>query len=186
MNLLELPFTAVRLVFGLGAEVVSRARDVVEAVVPGLDGSRELDDDARFWPEDAGNGRDPVAEARVAVERDPVAEPEQAGAAAPDASPASAFEATVPPPRPAPPVEEHVDEEVVPVAEFAEPGAEDGAGAQLSVDEPWEGYDAMRVPEVRSRLTDADPALLAAVRLYESTHKGRRSVLDAVDRRLKG
>jgi hypothetical protein len=77
-----------------------------------------------------------------------------------------------------------VDEGVTPVAEFAEPGAEDGAGAEIHVDEPWEGYARMRAPEIQRALADAQPAALAAVRLYESAHRGRRSVLEAVDRRL--
>jgi hypothetical protein len=87
-------------------------------------------------------------------------------------------------PPPEPPEPDHVDEGVTPVAEFAEPGAEDGAGAEIDVDEPWDGYDAMRAPEIQRALAEASPAALGAVRLYESMHKGRRSVLDAVDRRL--
>jgi hypothetical protein len=89
-----------------------------------------------------------------------------------------------PAPPPRPPEAEHVDEGVTPVAEFAEPGAEDGAGAEIHVDEPWEGYSRMRAPEIQRELGDADVAALAAVRMYESTHRGRRSVLEAVDRRL--
>ena len=52
------------------------------------------------------------------------------------------------------------------------------------MDEPWEGYSRMRAPEIQRALADAEPAALGAVRLYESTHRGRRSVLEAVDRRL--
>jgi hypothetical protein len=89
-----------------------------------------------------------------------------------------------PAPPPPSPEAEHVDEGVTPVAEFAEPGAEDGAGAEIRVDEPWEGYSRMRAPEIQRELSEAEPAALAAVRLYESTHRGRRSVLEAVDRRL--
>jgi hypothetical protein len=89
-----------------------------------------------------------------------------------------------PAPPPPPPEAEHVDEGVTPVAEFAEPGAEDGAGAEIRVDEPWDGYSRMRAPEIQRELAEAEPAALAAVRLYESTHRGRRSVLEAIDRRL--
>src|SRR4051812_7197173 len=89
-----------------------------------------------------------------------------------------------PPEPPEPPEPDHVDEGITPVAEFAEPGAEDGAGPEIDVDEPWDGYDAMRAPEIQRALAEAAPAALGAVRLYESMHKGRRSVLDAVDRRL--
>jgi hypothetical protein len=89
-----------------------------------------------------------------------------------------------PAPPPPPPEAEHVDEGATPVAEFADPGAEDGAGAELHVDEPWDGYGRMRAPDIQRELAKAAPAALAAVRLYESTHRGRRSVLEAVDRRL--
>jgi hypothetical protein len=89
-----------------------------------------------------------------------------------------------PAPPPPPPEAEHVDEGVTPVAEFAEPGAEDGAGAEIHVDEPWEGYSRMRAPEIQRELADADPAVLGAVRLYESMHRGRRTVLETVDRSL--
>ncbi len=71
------------------------------------------------------------------------------------------------------------------VAEVADPGAEDGAGAELRVDEPWPGYARMRVREITDRLgAESDEAVLA-VRLYEVVHKNRRGVLDAVERELK-
>ena len=92
------------------------------------------------------------------------------------------------PPEPEPPPEAepvHVDTGVETVAEVAEPGAEDGAHAELSVEEPWEGYRRMNATEVQRALADAGPEALAAVRLYESTHRRRRSVLNAVDRRLR-
>ena len=71
------------------------------------------------------------------------------------------------------------------VAEVAEPGAEDGAGAELSVAEPWEGYATMRADEIVARLRDAPAAEAAAVELYEVTHKSRQSVLKAAERRLR-
>jgi hypothetical protein len=89
-----------------------------------------------------------------------------------------------PAPPPEPPVPDHVDEGVTPVAEFAEPGAEDGAGPEIEIAEPWAGYDRLTVAEVQRALSEASPAALAAARLYESSHKARRSVLEAIDRRL--
>jgi hypothetical protein len=73
------------------------------------------------------------------------------------------------PPPEAPPVREpvHVSEQPELVREFAEPGAEEGAGASITVVEPWNGYE------------------LAAVRLYESRHRSRQTVLAAVDRQLR-
>ena len=94
-----------------------------------------------------------------------------------------------PPPSPygAPVVEEpvHVSEEPELVRESAEPGAEDGAGAQLTVMEPWNGYARMNAREVIARARQAGPAELATVRLYESRHRSRQTVLAAVDRQLK-
>ncbi len=79
---------------------------------------------------------------------------------------------------------EHVDREAVVVAESADRGAEDGPGAQLHVDEPWDGYAEQTAKQVIAALADAGPATLAVVRLYESTHRGRSTVLGAVDKRL--
>jgi hypothetical protein len=71
------------------------------------------------------------------------------------------------------------------VAELADEGAAEGAGAELHVDEPWEGYASMRVTDIAGRLRGASSETLAAVRLYEQLHKGRRGVLTAVERELK-
>ena len=82
-------------------------------------------------------------------------------------------------------IPDHVDEEVVLVAEVAEEGAEDGPGPELNVDEPWDAYDEMTAPEIRDRLAAADPVVAAAVNLYETTHKSRRTVIEAAERALK-
>jgi hypothetical protein len=68
----------------------------------------------------------------------------------------------------------HVDvlEEVV-----AESGPERSPGAELRIDEPWAGYDAMELDEVLGRLGDASEAELAIVRLYERQHENRQAVL---------
>jgi hypothetical protein len=93
-----------------------------------------------------------------------------------------------PPPEPpsAPLVEQptHVSEEPELVEEFAEPGAEDGAGAQVTVDEPWEGYARLSAKDVIARVAVSSQAELAAVTLYESAHQARQTVLSAVERRL--
>src|SRR6185437_9967259 len=57
------------------------------------------------------------------------------------------------PAEPAPPP--HVSEEPELVAEFAEPGAEDEAGAEVEIAEPWEGYDQMKAGEIQQRLSDS-------------------------------
>lgn len=76
----------------------------------------------------------------------------------------------------------HVDSEVELVAESAERGAAEPPGAELRVDEPWEGYRRMKVAEIAARLDGQPAEVLAAVELYESAHRRRRGVLDAVRR----
>ena len=105
----------------------------------------------------------------------------------PTAAPASPSTAPPAPPPVAPPVPDEVktiDDAPVPVAEFGEEGAEEPAGAEVHVDQPWDGYDAMTVAQVRARLKDADQAALAAVVLYEELGKGRRSVISDAEKRL--
>ena len=83
-------------------------------------------------------------------------------------------------------IPDHVDEEVVLVAAVAEEGVEDGAGPELRIDPPWDGYDRMTAAEIRDRLTAATVELAAAVELYEAAGKARRTVLDAAGRALRG
>lgn len=80
---------------------------------------------------------------------------------------------------------DHVSEEPELVHEVAEPGAEDGVGAAVRVDEPWTGYAQMTAKQVIGRLADATPAELAAVQLYESIHRDRQTVRAAAERNLK-
>jgi hypothetical protein len=106
-------------------------------------------------------------------------------------------QATQAPPSPAPvldstppPVAEaiepaHVSEEPELVAELAEPGAEEGAGASVTVDEPWDGYALLKATDVVDRLARAGSAELAAIQLYESSHKQRETVLTAVTREFR-
>jgi hypothetical protein len=109
---------------------------------------------------------------------------------APDVE-AGSVAAAAPSPVDAPPavpdelIPDHVDEETVLVAEVAEEGAEDGAGPELHVDPPWDGYDRMTAADIRDRVAAATPVEAAAVELYESTHKARRTVLDAAERALR-
>lgn len=79
----------------------------------------------------------------------------------------------------------HVSEEPELIAESAEPGAEDGAGAELHVREPWVGYERMNADDVKDRLTGSTAAELAAIELYETEHKRRATVLEAVERELR-
>jgi hypothetical protein len=54
-------------------------------------------------------------------------------------------------------------------------------GAEIRVEEPWEGYRAMTAPDVVDRLRIADDATRAIVRLFESTHRKRKTILAATD-----
>lgn len=78
-----------------------------------------------------------------------------------------------------------IDDEPELVAEFAEPGAEGGAGPEVEVDEPWDGYGGMTTDEVIARVREADAAEIAVVEFYEQAHKRRQSVLDAAERRRR-
>ena len=66
-----------------------------------------------------------------------------------------------------------------------EPGAEEGAGAQVHVKEPWRGYSQMTADEVIVHLADASPEELAAVALYEGVHRRRKTVLTQARRLLR-
>jgi len=78
-----------------------------------------------------------------------------------------------------------LDDEPELIEELAEPGAEDGAGAEVEVDEPWEGYAEMNAEAVLARIRQAGAAELALVELYERANKRRKTVLAAAERRHK-
>jgi hypothetical protein len=138
-------------------------------------GTELLDPDRGTPPPDFGEQRTPEPSAPVA----PLAAVEPP-------TPAERAATDTPPPVPEELIPDHVDEEPVLVAEAAEEGAEDGAGAELHVDPPWDGYDQMTAADIRDRLAAATVTEAAAVELYEATAKNRRSVLDAAERALRG
>jgi hypothetical protein len=105
---------------------------------------------------------------------EPVAPPRPAEPAVPDADVA---------PEPPPPA--HVSREAELVEAFADPGAEEGAGATVRIEEPWEGYGRMTADDVIARLVAVSREELAAVALYEGAHRNRRTVLAAAERRLR-
>ena len=83
-------------------------------------------------------------------------------------------------------VDPHIEEEEPElVAEVSEPGVEGGAGPELEIAEPWEGYRRMSAPAVLERLEAASPEEAAAIQLYESMNGNRRNVLDAAARRVE-
>lgn len=79
---------------------------------------------------------------------------------------------------------EHVRVEEELVAELADSGAEKGAGAEVRVQQPWPGYDAMRARDVLDRLASEPPEVLSVVLLHEQANRRRRTVLEAARRAL--
>jgi len=176
MGLLTAPLTLVRAPVRLTLRVaevgLSTAAEAARIAMELLSPDRDMDRDFSQYqaapePYAAGNGSAPEP---VVVEEPP------ATAIVDDAPPAVPDEL----------IPDHVDEEVVLVAEVAEEGAEDGAGPELTVEAPWDGYDRMTAAAIRDRLEAANPVEAAAVELYESTHKNRRTVMDAAARTLSG
>ena len=136
-----------------------------QASAPGADGAR---------------ARVIVTEAQPPRARKP-AQPRQRRSEPPPPPPPEPIEAA----EPVPAEPDHVDTGVELVASFSEPGAADGAGAEIDVAEPWEGYARMRAADVAKRLAGASREEAAAVELYEATHRKRSSVMSAAERRLK-
>jgi hypothetical protein len=112
----------------------------------------------------------PPAPARAPDPEPPVPTPAAAAAAEPEAASQTAAD--------------HVDREAVVVAESADAGAADGAGAQIRIGEPWKGYGGLTAKEVNDRLAAASPESLAVARLYETANRNRVTVLKEIDRRL--
>jgi len=130
--------------------------------------------------------REPAREGSAAPETPAVAEPTPNGVASRDGrEPTANGAAALAEPEPVIDPQPHVELEEELVAEFADLGAEDGAGAELRVDEPWPNYRRMTANEITDRLAAISAEEIAIVRLYESTHRKRRDVLRATDRALR-
>jgi hypothetical protein len=96
--------------------------------------------------------------------------------------PAPAPRPPAPPRTPSPPPtpeSEHIEVEEELVGEFAEAGAEEPAGPEIEVAEPWPGYASLTASDVVDRLAAASEAERAVVALYERGHKNRKTVLAA-------
>jgi hypothetical protein len=143
---------------------------------------------------DAGGRPPPITPSTTATARATNARARESAATGRPASAAPTVQAAPSAP-PAPPpaealetlvgVEPHVSEEPELVEEFSEPGAEDGAGAEIHIDQPWEGYRQMNAKDVIARLAAATPAELAAVQLYEGGNRRRQTILAAAQRALR-
>ena len=120
--------------------------------------------------------------------------PPSADQPAPTATSSPTFVAPAPPTPPAAPeapsaapapTPAHVSRDARHVEAFADPGAEDGPGASVHIQEPWRGYGRMTANDIIARLTSASREELAAVALYERAHRDRQTVLAATERELR-
>jgi hypothetical protein len=163
MRLLTLPVTVVRVPIEFGFSVAKRAVGYAYGVVAGGEEERPAEWAPQPSRAPSGNGRQSEA---------PVAAPPP--------------EAPLPAEPPEAPEPAHVSEEPELVAEVAEEGAEEGAGAEVTIDEPWPGYDRMKAADIEDRLVAEGAEVAATVSLYEASRKGRASVLEAASRSLRG
>jgi hypothetical protein len=205
MRLLTLPITVVRVPFEFGFGAAKEALKFAHGLVGGgeepAEKSRPAPPPRRRTPSRrSGNGRASTGHASTgrAAGRRPAGRARAKAAASPAPAPIAdkpTEAATVTAPQAEPAAEApasiateptHVTEEPELVAEAAETGAEDGAGAEVAVDEPWPGYDDMNAPDIEDRLVTEGPETAAAVSLYEASRKGRASILEAASRNMTG
>ena len=181
MGFLRTPFSlgvsVARLGVGLGVDV---AKAVAGLLVPG---QRSADDTVWAMPP-APPRRDPHARAGSAPAVTPPTPPPPPPGARPAPPPVQPPPPGVPEGRDlAPeggPPGDLPEEEVELVAEVGDPAE---VGATVHVEgEPFPGYDALRAPEIIARLQDSDESTRAIVRLYEQSHKQRRTILEATER----
>jgi hypothetical protein len=78
-----------------------------------------------------------------------------------------------------------VSEEPELVAESADIEAADPGTAEVHVAEPWAGYRHLKADDVIARIASSTSEELAVIELYEMTHRGRKSVLAAVEKQLR-
>ena len=168
MRLLTLPITVVRVPFEIGFGAAKEAVKLAHGLV--------------------GGGEEPVVEKpRAAAPAPRRRRPARRSGERQGPYRGQGGSAPPPPVATEPPVAAepaHVSEEPELVAEAAETGAEDGAGAEVAVAEPWPGYDEMTAADIEDRLVTEGPEAAAAVSLYEASRKGRASILEAASRTM--
>ncbi len=166
---------------------VSLAEQVVQSVIP--DGGHPHEGPPAVTQAPRRGAEPPRGAAAADPRRQPAAQPVRVEPPPPDTESrpqprvrSSAAEAGTPAETAEP---AHVSEEAELVEEFAEPGAEEGAGVEVRIDEPWPGYAQMNAQEVIARVNGASAAELAAVQLYENSNRRRQTVISAVQRQLR-
>jgi hypothetical protein len=204
MRLLTLPVTIARVPIELGLGAAKGAVKLAQGLVGGgeeaVEEPRPTPATRRRPARRSTNGSSRTASARSSRSRKGA--PRRAAAPAPAATPPSPAATPPSPPAPAGAVSDsigavgeaaeraepaepaNVSEEPELVAESAERGAEDGAGAEVAIDEPWPGYDEMQAADIQDRLVTETAETAAAVSLYEASRKGRADVLEAASRSM--
>ena len=169
---------AIELAEGVVAAVAGRASAPPSSqAAPGPDAP--LGQETRPGSEGPPTPEPPSAEPTLDA-REPTSAPEPPSATWRSVTEARGGEPISPQPEPV-----HVSEEPELVEEFAEPGAEEGAGAQPRIVEPWRGYDHMKAADIVERLATATREEMAAIELYELAGRNRKSVVAAAQRALK-
>ena len=161
------PEQLIRTAVGLPFAIVRRVAGLAAGLLPGGDADARPAEPRARPAEDTDLDAAAAARAALHREREPVEEA--------IFTPADDFYE-----------EEHVEAEVELVAESADFGATEPPGPQIHVDEPWEGYRRMKVAEITAQLEGQPAEVLAAVELYETTHRSRRGVLEAVRTATRG
>jgi hypothetical protein len=194
VSLFSLPIAVARLalqVATLPARATARTTAIVaEQVVEALEHRRHADEpDWSYEPAaPASDGHAEEGE-EIAPVRPPIADRDAAGDSIPDLAPSREDLLSPEPPAPAlspePPSPSHVDTEPELVAEFADAGAADGAGAEVRVDPPWPRYSRMPAAAVVDRLPAEPETVISVLLLYERSHRNRRSVIEGAERELK-
>lgn len=166
-SLLRLPLILLEMALRGGAGAL---KDVVRLLAGGGDDARPYSPTERPEPAAARRDAEVVAAQEARARR---ARPRAAARPAPT---------PVPDPAPSPEAEllgeepAHVTRGDEPVASF---GPADDPSPTLTVQAPWDGYDAQPAAEIVKRVRAGDEATKAVVLLYEQGHKARVSVLRA-------
>ncbi|HET6792993.1 MAG TPA: hypothetical protein VFH45_01040 [Acidimicrobiales bacterium] len=115
--------------------------------------------------------------------------PTTAATVAPPAPPPAPSTPTAEPAAAAPAVEADGDHRTAAAHEPVDRPAPSGTGAaggQGAAHLAIPGYDALSAMQVVQRLNGLDPDELEAVRAYESSHRGRKTILSRADQLLSG
>jgi hypothetical protein len=174
---------AARLPFTVAARSTKLAFDTAEAAYGLVRGGAGEHDSREPAPPPATSTPTPTPTREAIVE--PEAEPAPAEPEPLPQAPVIDYDAEPMTPIGQAEVAKTIDDEDELVAEFADPGAEDGPGPTIEVEPPWDGYGVMHADDVAARIAAADEAELFVLELYERAHKNRRTVIEAAEGRLR-